>query len=308
MLLLLFTACRATPVLSEGLGWVETADDDPLQWKRAGFIELVTPIRPPTSVDRTARIAVMMRPPSGTSLRTRREADGVPSVVMAPGTVAVRVEYAGSTDADAAISAGWHVLDVRQFTWTQSGLRCTVLRPAPRGKLAGVEWRCGADADVRAGAELARLIRERQLLGPADALQRAEAGGRLAKLNGCTACHVPGRMEDRRPAALVQRAADGDGLFTVRSLWSDADPVERYRPVDPNSADPFLSPSCPGGTPAAGTCADGTRPRQRLAVAQGLAANDPHVARVCASRQALAARLDAEGAQVVRDVVESCTR
>ena len=42
-----------------------------MQWARGGFIELVTPVRPPTSADRTARIAVMLWTPDAGPLATR---------------------------------------------------------------------------------------------------------------------------------------------------------------------------------------------------------------------------------------------
>ncbi len=279
-LLLACAACRAAPALPEGLTWVESTND-PLQWQRAGFIELTTPVRPPTSPDGTARIVVVLRPKQGV------------------GTVAARVEYAGSPRRDDPVGADWQVLDVRQFEWTSAGLRCSVLRPSSGHRLAGVAWPCGLDMDARAGRALAELANSGHLRGP---------GERLAKLNACTGCHRPHRAEDRRPQSLVQRGTDADGLFSLRSLWSDEDAVERYRPVATNDADPFLSPVCPAGTVTdAGTCDDGTWPRLRLAVEDAVAAGDPHALRVCAARRALAAALGApRGTPAIQAALDAC--
>jgi len=296
------------PTLPAGLRFVQSSAD-PLQWPRSGFVELVTPVRPPTSVDRTSRIAVFMHLPEGQLLSAVEDAEGTRSLAMPNGATAVRVEYAApSGDIDAPVNENWRVLDVRQFDWGQSGRQCVVLRPQSGTGLAGVGWRCGTTEDARAGEALAGLIRKGHLRGPDGAEQRAAAGARLARLNDCTSCHSPNKAEDRRPGVLVQRGTDPEGLFSVLSIFSDESPVERYRPVDPNREDPFLQPVCPGSDfePDTARCKDGKHARLRLDVRRGASAGDSHVLQVCAARLRLAARVDEEGRKALRPLLTEC--
>jgi hypothetical protein len=66
-------ACRhkpdEPPVVPGDMAWVTTPTDDPLQWRDAGFIELTTPIRPPTTEDGTAHIVVVLKVPDRHALR-----------------------------------------------------------------------------------------------------------------------------------------------------------------------------------------------------------------------------------------------
>jgi hypothetical protein len=199
------------------------------------------------------------------------------------------------------------VLDVRTFEWKAAGLTCGVLRPS-EGGLAGLEWRCGEAADEAAGQALATLVRSGWLRAPGDRERREAAATALARLNGCVGCHRPGREEDRRVSALVQRGTDDDGLFSLRSVFRDEDPVERYRPVNPNESDALLTPMCPGATLDldAARCADGLRPRVRLDVARGVATRDRHVAQLCAARQRLALHLDASAREAVSPTLAAC--
>lgn len=257
---------------------------DPLQWQAQGFIELTTPIRPPTTSDETARIVVYLRIPDGVSLSE----DHVPD-----GTLAARVEYATPTlTPDAPVARDWRVLDVRAFAWRADGRECSVLRPAVSGHLAGVAWPCSDANDVRAAAVLASLVRSGRL-GPRSAAARARMASHLGRINGCTHCHTPSRGEDRTPGVLVQRGTDAAGLFSLRSVFRDEDVAERYRPVDSNRHDPFVTRQCPdsGLAPDGEHCADGRWPRLRFDLARSLAAGTPHANQVCATRRALSARM-----------------
>ncbi len=286
--------------------WV-TSSADPLQWSGPDVIQLVTPIRPPTSVERTAHIVVALKLPGSATVTTAADAHGRRTLTMPIGTVATRIEFLGSTDADAEPAATWRVLDVRQFEWRAAGLDCVVLRPAS-GSLAGVRWRCGAEGDAAAGQVLAGQVRAGRLNGPVDDAAREQAAEHLRQLNGCSACHQKDRAEDRSPAALVQRGTDAQGLFSLRSLFEDEGAVERYRPVDPNAADALMEPRCPGSELdlIAARCADGRRAVLRLDVARGRREQSLHVERVCASRRAVAAHLDAAGRAALAESLEEC--
>lgn len=283
--ILMLVACRHVPedppTLPSDMRWV-TAGDDPLQWRAEGFIELTTPVRPPTTEDGTAHIVVVIKVPRG---------ELVTAAQMPTGTIAARVEYAGPAHApDAAIDRTWRVLDVRQFEWTAAGVDCSVLRPDGDGRLVGLRWTCGEQADARAGELLARFMREDRFKGPRGDGARERSAHRIQLVNDCRTCHRFERAEDRSAAALVQRGTDASGLFSLRSVFRDEDPVERYRPVDTNAGDPTMTPVCPDSEidVAAARCRDLRRPRLRLDLPAGLRAGAPHVAQLCATRRAVA--------------------
>lgn len=308
LLFVVFTlvGCRSAPPLPEDMEWV-TAPGNPLQWSGPDVIRLVTPIRPPTSNDRTAHIVVALKLPAGAPLTTTLDATGETTLVMPVGAIATRVEFSGPPDADAEPDSTWRVLDVRQFEWRGAGLDCVVLRPAS-GALAGVRWACGREGDRAAGQVLAMQVREGRLDAPADDARREHAAEHLRQLNGCVACHLKGRAEDRTVGTLVQRGTDAQGLFSLRSLFADEDPVERYRPVDPNAGDALLEPTCPSSELdlEAARCRDGRQARLRLDVRRGRLEKSRHVAQVCAARLAVAARLDDAGRAALAGVIAEC--
>ena len=304
--LLALAGCRSAPQLPEGMEWL-SASASPLQWSTADVIQLVTPIRPPTSADRTAHIVLALKLPDRATAMTTTDAAGERTLMMPVGTIATRIEFSGPPDADAQPASTWRVLDVRQFEWRGSGLDCVVLRPAT-GALAGVRWPCGREGDAAAGQVLAAQVRAGRLDGPGDDGRREQAAERLRQLNGCVACHVSGRAEDRSPGALVQRATDAQGLFSLRSLFSDEDAVERYRPVDTNAGDGLMEPTCPGSELdlEAARCRDERRARMRLDVRRGRQEKSPHVERVCASRRAVASHLDESGRASLAATISEC--
>src|SRR5215831_12694584 len=69
--------------------------DDPEQhWRADGFVEMVTPLEPPTTSDGRDRITVWLKLSEGEAI-----ASG-PSLRYAVGTVADRVEYSGGEVVD----------------------------------------------------------------------------------------------------------------------------------------------------------------------------------------------------------------
>lgn len=295
------------PIVPDDMAWVTTTTDDPLQWRDAGFLELTTPVRPPTTEDGTAHIVVVLELPERSTLHL--SATTPLSFELPVGTVAARVEYAGPAHApDASIDASWRVLDVRQFEWTAAGIDCAVLRPDGDGRLVGLRWRCGEAADARAGKLLAQFAREQRFAGPRSSDGRERQAHRLQIVNECRGCHSFGRPEDRRTTALVQRGTDRAGLFSLAAVFRDEDPVERYRPVDTNAGDPLMTPRCPGSAIdlAAARCVDGLRPRLRVEIARGIREGSPHVEQLCATRRRLVAALDAEGRRAVASAIAAC--
>ena len=303
-------ACRHAPhdppVVPAEMAWVTTTDD-PLQWRAGGFIELTTPVRPPTTEDGAAHIVVVLRPPQGTVLRLQ---SSEPLAFDLPvGTTAARVEYAGTEHAaDHPVEASWRILDVRQFDWTAEGIACTVLRPDGEGLLVGLRWRCGVNADAQAGELLATFVREGRFAGPRSSNGREHSAHRIRLVNDCRTCHQFGRAEDRRTTALVQRGTDAAGLFSLRSVFRDEDPVERYRPVDPNVGDPTMTPVCPGSEidVASARCRDGLRPRLHVDVARGIRERNAHAAQLCEARRQLSSLLDPAGRAALQGTLVAC--
>lgn len=304
LLLLLVFGCQSAPTLPAGMELV-TASADPLQWSSSLRVE--SPVRPPTSADGRVHIAVFLKLPERERFSTSLDARGERTVKLTVGTVASRVEYRGSVGVDALPEANWKVLDVRQFEWTASGLQCVVLRPAG-GVLKGLRWSCGAAADARAGEVLRDWVQRGFIDAPEGEAERSTAAKRLGAINACVGCHLPSRPEDRTGRAVVQRATDAQGLFSLRSLWRDEDPVERYRPVDANLNDEFMEPVCPDSEINLRTarCGDGQLARLRLDVARGMRAADPHVRQLCFARRTLATRLDDEGRSAWAAQLDEC--
>ncbi len=301
--ILMVVACRHAPdeppAVPNDMRWVTTGDD-PLQWKADGFIELITPVRPPTTEDGTAHIVVVMKVPPGELITAAR---------MPIGTTAARVEYSGPAGSpDAPVDRTWRVLDVRQFEWTTTGIDCLVLRPDGDGRLVGLRWTCGEAADARAGVLLAGFMREERFKGPRGESARERSAHRIQLVNACRSCHRFERAEDRSVAALVQRGTDASGLFSVRSVFRDEDPVERYRPVDANAGDPTMTPVCPDSEidVAAARCRDERRPRLRVEIPRGLRDKAPHVVQLCAARQALARWLDPAMRATIQPALAVC--
>jgi hypothetical protein len=275
------------PALPPDMDWV-TSTSDPLQWINSGFIELTTPVRPPTSADGSARIVVVMKFPTGQLLSSN---NGTPPSLSIPvGTEAARVEYAAN-GTTSELSAAWRVLDVRQFSWRSTSMLCTVLRPDGDGKLVGLRWPCSAANDEQAGTLLSQFVRDNRFEAPRSDAGRERAASHIAQINGCVRCHQANRREDRSATAVVQRSTDSNGLFSIRSLMTDQDPIERYRPIDRNLGDPFMHSVCPQSDVSAttGECTDGMRRQLRYDIAPALAAQDSHAVAVCASRLSIAA-------------------
>jgi hypothetical protein len=290
---------RPPPQLPADFTWLTTSND-PLQWQRAGYIEVVTPARPPTSEDTKAHIVVVVRIPDGQHI-----VDGKWPI----GSTAARVEYSGQANApDAPVAAAWRVLDVRSFTWTAQGRQCAVLRPNRDGQLVGLRWPCSIDNDQRASELLRQFVLEQRFASPSGPAARQRAADHLASINRCIGCHQPNRTEDRSPNTLVQRGTDAEGLFSIRSAFRDEDPIERYRPVDTNRSDANVALVCPGSEldQAAALCRDGQRPRLRYNLAAARYANAPHAAQLCNTRGRLAPFFDDATRATLQPALAAC--
>ncbi len=268
-------------------------DDHAGHWASAGFVEMVPPIRPPSSGDGGDRIVTYLRVPDAERVEIVAGADG-PTLRFPPGTEADRVELDGTGA----------IVDVRGTRFEADGREVFhVYRPAVAGALVGTEWqRDDPAAAARALAFLeAEARRASRLEGPA--LERFIR--RFDSLNDCASCHAHEQRQAiaERPGH-PNRRTDASGLYVPLESLGDVAPVERHRPRDTNADDPYVHTTCGDAPAELATGRDGARryvcpggglPISRLDLAAARAAGDAHAQAVCASRAYLFAHLDEAG-------------
>ena len=296
------------PVVPERVG-------DPVEyWRRGGFVEMVGPVRPPTSEDGSVRIVVMLRLPNGGEIATVDGPDGQPTLRFPAGTRADRIEYAGDGPLDAPPGPAWRALDVRSTTLDDHGGSLRVLRPAgtaPDAPLVGVRWPGGdAQGQKAATSALGALVESGAVLGPASTAERRRAAAGLKAINDCASCHMPLRAPGGA-GSLVGRGTDASGFYQPATVLRDRAPLETYRPRDANRGDRFVRFVCgPSARPARlepePRCDGGERVDGILDVRTALASADAHATRLCASRRHLFAHLDARGRGLYAEAMSEC--
>ncbi len=267
------------------------------QWSEEGFVELVPPIRPPTSSDGSDRITVWIRLPAGAQIRTENTS-GEPRLRMPIGAELDRVEVTQHGDCASAV-----VEDVRGTRFQADGEVFHVFRRR-EGLLWGLEW---ARGDAVAQLEADQLLAARLPQGVRD---------RLVQLNQCAGCHVSDKPPSSRAGEdeLPHRKTDASGLYQPQSVLERESPVEFSRPHDPNLADPFVRTRCATGEltmrevrgSKSPRCTDGSVPLARLDVQSALAAGDEHARAVCASRSFLWKHLDEAGRAAFAEAFLDC--
>lgn len=285
-------------------------------WRARGFVEMEPPIRLPQGRARRDRTRIFVTIEGLERIDVR---DG--ELVFPPGTIADRVEY--RRDAH-----GWRVADVRGTQFTSAGELFHAYRPerADGDMLFGAAW----EREDRGGRRDAiTLFTNTMTRGagfrpeePGHASDgRARSVRRFARLLDCASCHAHDRDEAAPNAevTLPRRATDASGMHAFRYVLSDRAPMETYRVLDTNAADPFVHYECGGVAVArdtlvgaAGTtevrCANGDVPTLRYALVDALAAGDPRADRVCASRLALASWMTERARLEYADALAPCAR
>ena len=263
------TAQRLT--LDDALGFV----DDPTAIRVVPAAHLPQP--------QVGTLDVWLRLPPGSQLGVTTLPDGRRSFTYPPGTRADRIEVWGLGD-------DRRVIDVRGTTIDADGRQWHhVYRPTrrdPAAPLVGAQWLADDLAAQEAGS--AMLLEQLTAAGVRHGLDD------IAAKNACDSCHSAGRADNRRRAehGVVARGTDAAGFFTPSTLLAPDVALEAYGSVDLNAADPFVVRRCPdGSTPSARVCAGGAIPRATLALADALAANDPHALAHCATWRALGPHL-----------------
>lgn len=284
-------------------------------WEREGFVELTTPLAPPTARNGGSRIEVWVRIPEGAKITL----DAHGALVLPPGSEADRVERL-------RVNGKWVIGDVRGARMADGvgGNRSVrwlrLLRPRRTGsdaELVGYEWpdsrpdlgRAVHEAIgdlIRHGGGLARNGGDREALASL-----------LASRSGCVRCHARRQSERTHESqGGPYRATDSLGWYTPLAVLRDAAPLERYRPRDVNADDPFVRIECPEGEPTAVEddrggrffrCEDRALPRGTFDVAAASSAGDAHAAALCESRRYLAAHMDDATRALFSEPLAACS-
>jgi len=290
--------------LLAGGAWLAT-DETPLEelriesddhWPEAGFVEMVSPISPPTSADRDDVIQVWLRlPPSG-EVGLAIGADGRPALTLPAGTVADRVERH-------LTPSGSRVIDVRGTELEAGGGQRFRLLRRSEGGLRGFAWERGAaEQQAEADRRIAELVPSR-------------AVGKLRALNDCARCHFANKSEEVTAGERFtpNRRTDAVGFYQVQAVFDDEQPLERTRPYDTNVGRQFVTLSCMrGGEPRLEhgqghpSCADGSTPRARYDVAAARVAGDARALGVCAAREYLGGHMSSEARVAFAAALEAC--
>lgn len=282
-------------------------------WRDQGFVELTPAIR--VSVAPGARTAILLKIPEGARIATRLlPAQNRATFLLPPGSASDRVSLAAGADGE------WTVDDVRGTRWGVDGREYFhVYRPAGpdlHAPLVGYEWpRDDPNLAIAATTLLTALVRDT----PAPFTALLPSWGEVARfrqLNRCDTCHVADKpMAETDRAVLPSWATDASGLYVPLAVLADRAPLSTSRMFhDPNSGEAFVTATC-AGQPAREhlgrrsrwfSCPDDAVPIGTLDVPAGLAAGDPHVLRVCASRRYLFDRLDPAGREAFAAAFAAC--
>lgn len=285
-------------------------------WPEHGFVELVPPVRLPTTHDYRDHIQIWLRFPEDGQIEVRRlEEQGRYTLRSPPGTRTDRVEYIryGVDDRWAAT-----VIDVRGWRIGSHGPeRFHVLRSTsaePLAPLAGWSW--------PAGRERAQTIATRKLLHMVSTTRRpldrppleGDALERFARLNECFRCHQPNKELDPTvdEAPIPRRATDASGCYALVMMLAREVPLSNARPVDLNVKDPYVRIRCGGEIvdfppdTERPDCPEGSTPMAFRDIEEGLEDGDEHTRRVCKGRRYIHRHMSDEGRAAFAEAFREC--
>jgi len=286
-------AC-SEPSAPAGTSWRSDAIDP---WRaEPGWLELVPSVRTPRFQDGRDTTSVYIKMPPGSHIGLATPGDRG-SLSVPDGSTLDRVERFQMGDHE-------RIVDVRGTDFLSGDESFHAYRPRSdaRPRLFGIAWsrNAGLDAPTR-NAMLAAMRAGDGLVG-VGAGRRPAAVARYERLLACAGCHEHNQPE--RIGGIAQwprRPTDARGVYSLRATLEDATIVETYRPRDENAPSDVVSRACIAEGPE-GCLAE----RVTLHIRVGLAQNDPHVLRVCASRRALYPYLDDNVRAAFRDELSEC--
>lgn len=227
-----------------------TIDDPAEHWVREGFVEMVPPIRLPSSTAEADDVAVWLEIPEGGVIETRySEARGEWVLVFPPGTVADRVEQRGSGEQRGVVDVRGTRIDDEGREWFHTLRRS---RPGANAPMFGYEWpRDDDEAHARATEELLAELAEIPPGSKMEPARRQRYLDSIRRKNECAGCHTHERPANSVEGehGLVNRGTDGSGWFTPQTILVDSVVLERYGGVDRNLDDPAITLRCPDGGP-----------------------------------------------------------
>ncbi len=321
-------AAKAGPsveVVGEHLRRVEIHDPEGTY---GDYLELVPPVRLPSSLAGAAQVSIRTRLPADAKITLAPSEHG-PRLRFPPGTIMDRVEWVRRGKKRSLADVRGTFIDAEGNEWHHNYRRT---RLAPNPPLVGYEWRADDPEATRAGVD--GLIDALRQLPPAvdmptDEKRERYLRGLRAKAD-CLKCHVPSRREnlEAMELGLINRGTDASSFFTPQTIFDDATLLESYGAFDPNlgadidaepstpvGIDGYTSFECPGGEAPKLRSRDKGRdivacdeglPRARYALAEALAAGEPHAKRVCASRLALAEHMSSEARDFFEQAIRIC--
>ena len=271
-----------------------------------GFVEMVSPIRLPSTQNDRSRIQVFLKLPRGSIIDViPSDGERGPLLRHPDGTRADRVESKLVYTND---GTRWTIADVRGGEIHGGRQDFHVMRPAKAGAnsaLFGYRWKKG---DQAANQQAHGAIIEAMANFGAGFVYSSSAR-RLPKkiesfksFSACASCHEEARPLRRRihePSPF--RGSDASGYFGVQTVLENEGPLEMYRPKEVNHESPYVSIFCPSGAQPERisnqkgavrfACQDGEIPQARFDMAAAVSDGDPHAKRVCRSRRYLHAHL-----------------
>ena len=292
------------------------------------YLELVPPIRLPSSAADQAQVSIRVQLPQNAEIGVLDTELG-PRLAFPPGTVMDRLEWVGRDPKRSLADVRGTRIDAAGREWHHNYRRTRLEADAP---LLGYEWPVDDAAATKVAVDA--LIEDLRTLPPASKMRSVEK--RTRYLNGlrakadCLKCHTPSRAENAYAMqhGLINRPTDASSFFTPQTIFDTRTLLEDYGAFDPNLApsvsstdapamavDPFTHFECPNGAPARAmkqekgrvrvVCDEGLA-RARYDLGAALAAGEAHAKRVCASRLALARHLDAKATRIFEDAIRIC--
>ena len=289
-----------------------TIDDPAGHWAREGFVELVPPVRLPSTSATLDDVAIWLRLPDDGVIATQVADDSRVLLEFPPGTVIDRVESRGPADDRV-------VIDVRGTRIAADGAQWLhTYRRAGKGRdrsLFGYEWpRDDTKAHERATARLLDELGERPPGAAMSTKKRERYLASIERKNQCTSCHGYARPTNTREGehGLVNRGTDASGFFTPLTVLTKTVVLERYGKLDPNLDDPAIEIACPDDAQPSMVERHDRLRAECPARAVPLATVDlrevegERLAGLCRARRYLHDHLDAEGKQLFGPAIAAC--
>jgi hypothetical protein len=288
--------------------------NDVSYWQKAGFVEMVPPLRLPTEKRNEDLIQVWIKVPEDRKISVDwLEGQQRFTLKFPTGTVADRVETVKHEVKALLVING--IEDVRGARIDNNGkTHFHVYEPVPGERprwLRGYEWlRTDDQGDDLAAKSLIKLYYSRAKDQGQPEIQM------FRRLNQCGACHqlnAPAPLTASQP--FPRWISDSHGFFQPITILEDSMIVRSHRNWDLNADDPFLTVWCGAQQAQAITdgdsrgykCQDDQVPIGKLQITSALEKKDSHALQVCESRNYLYKHMDEMARDAYRRFFQECS-